>query len=86
MHFKEGDWDVDITPDFALGLYFPHVRISQRSTDGSLVTVYDSGHLNPFETAEEAFCVAEQSVAQWIFRHPRKEPGADKSGAAGEAA
>ena len=69
MKFVNGDWEVDATPDCTIGLHFPHVRISQRSPDGSLALVYDSGRLDPVQSAEDAPGFAERFAAEWISWH-----------------
>lgn len=69
MHFIDGKWEVNISPDFAIGLHFPHVRIRLLPADGSPPLVYDSGHLSPVATADEARFIAKKLAQEWISCH-----------------
>jgi hypothetical protein len=74
MHFTVLDWEIDTTPDLAIGMYFPHIRISQRSADGSLIRVYDSGPQHAVDTAEEALCLARKLAEEWLSQHAEGIP------------
>jgi hypothetical protein len=57
---------VGISPDFALGLFFAHVRVNRVAADGTPEPVYDSGHLMPFDEEAEAVAVAKKMAARWF--------------------
>ncbi|CAG9243296.1 hypothetical protein [Paraburkholderia caribensis] len=66
MHLTEGNWEVDITTDFAIGLYFPRVRISEQLPYGSHVPIYDPGNLSPGGTAEQVHSFVREAIGRGL--------------------
>jgi hypothetical protein len=61
---------VDVTPDFSLGQFFAHARITRAPSDGIFnAQMCDSGDLGRFNSEAEAMALAYQWAIAWVDEH-----------------
>jgi hypothetical protein len=67
MGYKYGGWIIDATPDFALGKFFAHARLTRSSPESDVDAVLHVEHnLAWFDTEAEAIQVAHKWAVAWI--------------------
>jgi hypothetical protein len=66
MQFVYRVCEVDVAPEFALGLHFAHVRVQLPIAGETTKRTYDSGHLAPFDTEVEAVSFARRWAIRWV--------------------
>ncbi|MFP3563340.1 hypothetical protein [Paraburkholderia sp. SIMBA_030] len=67
MAFTYHGWIVDTTPDFSLGKFFAHARLTRASLDDDVDTeVHIERNHAWFDNEEEAIESAGQSAIAWI--------------------
>lgn len=67
MEYEYGGWIIDATPDFSLGKFFAHARLSRSSPENDVGTEkHIERDLAWFDTEAEATQVAHRWALAWI--------------------
>lgn len=67
MEYEYGGWIIDAIPDFSLGRFFAHARLSRASPDNNADTeMHIERDLAWFDSEDKAIQVARQWAIEWI--------------------
>jgi hypothetical protein len=67
MRYEYGGWIIDATPDFSLGKFFAHARLTRASSeDGEEPEMHIERDIAWFESENEAVECAHQWAIAWI--------------------
>lgn len=67
MEYEYGGWIIDATPDFSLGKFFAHARLTCSSPESDVATeIHIERDLAWFDTEADAIQVAHQWALAWI--------------------
>ena len=78
MEYEYGGWIINATPDFSLGKFFAHARLTPSSPESNVDTeMHIERNLAWFDNEDEAIQVARRRAIEWIDAREGNTAGQD---------